>query len=93
MPTAIRMCPFERLVEQLNPDLHGASSAVSGGDGFPEQCGHPEVVAIDGVSVEQLAVFTRTAKYDLDFDLSEVPSRGAGRADGRRGGVLCHGFV
>ena len=35
-------------------------------------------VAIEGVSVEQLAVFTRTAKFDLDFDLREVPTEDPG---------------
>ena len=34
----------------------------------------PEVLAFDGVSVEPLAVYTRTAKFDLDFQLSEVPT-------------------
>ena len=29
---------------------------------------------VEGVSVEQLAVSTRTAKFDLDFELSEVPT-------------------
>ncbi len=33
----------------------------------------PEV-ALDGVSVEQLTVDTRTAKFDLDIQLSEVPT-------------------
>ena len=31
-------------------------------------------VALDGVSVEPLAVSTRTAKFDLDIQLSEVPT-------------------
>ncbi|ORA03921.1 condensation domain-containing protein, partial [Mycobacterium arosiense] len=37
----------------------------------------PEM-ALDGVSVEQLAVFTRTAKFDLDIELSEVPGEDPG---------------
>ena len=34
----------------------------------------PEVLAFDGVSVEPLAAVTGTAKFDLDFQLGEVPS-------------------
>ena len=34
----------------------------------------PEVVAFDGVSVEPLSAWTGTAKFDLDFQLREVPS-------------------
>ena len=34
----------------------------------------PEVLAFDGVSVEPLAADTRTAKFDLDFQLGEVPT-------------------
>ncbi|WP_245845856.1 hypothetical protein, partial [Mycobacterium arosiense] len=37
----------------------------------------PEV-ALDGVSVEPLMVGTRTAKFDIDIQLSEVPSEDAG---------------
>src|SRR6185312_5768973 len=33
----------------------------------------PEV-ALDGVSVEPLAALTGTAKFDLDFELGEVPT-------------------
>ena len=66
--------PFERLVEQLNPVRSTAHHPLfQVGMAFQNNV-RPEVVAIDGVSVEQLAVFTRTAKYDLDFDLSEVPT-------------------
>ena len=66
--------PFERLVEQLNPVRSTAHHPLfQVGMAFQNNV-RPEVVAIDGVSVEQLAVFTRTAKYDLDFDLSEAPT-------------------
>ena len=38
----------------------------------------PEALAMDGVRVEPLAVVTRTAKFDLDFQLSEVPTEDPG---------------
>src|ERR1700758_4783603 len=37
----------------------------------------PEV-ALDGVGVEALGASTRTAKFDLDFQLSEVPAEDPG---------------
>ena len=84
--------PFERLVEQLNPVRSTAHHPLFQ-VGMVFQNNVRREVALDGVSVEPLEALTGTAKFDLDFDLSEVPRRGRGRADGRRGGDLCHGFV
>ena len=66
--------PFERLVEQLNPVRSTAHHPLFQVRMVFQNNVRPEAVAIDGVSVEQLAVFTRTAKFDLDIDLIEVPT-------------------
>ena len=84
--------PFELLVEQLNPVRSAAHHPLFQVAMAFQNNVRPEV-ALDGVSVEQLTVDTRTAKFDLDIQLSGGAHRGPGRADGRRGGVVCHGFV
>ncbi|VBA35113.1 Dimodular nonribosomal peptide synthase [Mycobacterium pseudokansasii] len=66
--------PFELLVEQLNPVRSAAHHPLFQVAMAFQNNVRPEAVAIDGVSVEQLGVFTRTAKFDLDFDLGEVPT-------------------
>ena len=66
--------PFELLVEQLNPVRSGAHHPLFQVALEFQNNVSPEVVAIDEVSVEPLALFTRTAKFDLDFDLGEVPT-------------------
>jgi amino acid adenylation domain-containing protein len=66
--------PFERLVEQLNPVRSRAHHPLfQVALVFQNNVG-PEVVAIDEVSVEPLAMDTRAAKFDLDFNLGEVPT-------------------
>ena len=65
--------PFELLVEQLNPARSAAHHPLFQVAMAFQNNVRPEV-AIDGVSVEQLAVDTRTAKFDLDIQLSEVPT-------------------
>ena len=65
--------PFERLVEQLNP-VRSAAHHPLFQVGMVFQNNVRPAVALDGVSVEPLAVFTRIAKFDLDIDLSEVPT-------------------
>ena len=65
--------PFERLVEQLNP-VRSAAHHPLFQVGMVFQNNVRPAVALDGVSVEPLTVFTRTAKFDLDIDLSEVPT-------------------
>src|ERR1700730_1290094 len=66
--------PFELLVEQLNPVRSAAHHPLFQVALVFQNNARPEVVTIDGVSVEQWAVVTRTAKFDLDFDLGEVPT-------------------
>src|SRR4029077_11605187 len=69
--------PFELLVEQLNPVRSTSHHPLfQVGMGFQNNV-RPEV-ALDGVSVEPLTVDTRTAKFDLDFQLSEVPTEDPG---------------
>ena len=65
--------PFELLVEQLNPVRSAAHHPLFQVLMAFQNNVRPEV-ALDGVSVEPLAVYTRTAKFDLDFELSEVPT-------------------
>ncbi|GFG99401.1 condensation domain-containing protein [Mycobacterium timonense] len=65
--------PFERLVEQLNPVRSTAHHPLFQVALAFQNNVRPEV-ALDGVSVEPLALDSRTAKFDLDFDLREVPS-------------------
>ena len=66
--------PFELLVEQLNPVRSTAHHPLFQVAMAFQNNVRPEEVAIDGVSVEPLAVDTGTAKFDLDFQLSEVPT-------------------
>ena len=65
--------PFERLVEQLNPVRSTAHHPLFQVGMVFQNNVRPEV-AIDGASVEPLAVLTRTAKFDLDIQLSEAPT-------------------
>ena len=66
--------PFELLVEQLNPVRSTAHHPLFQVAMAFQNNVRPEVVAFDGVSVEPLAAVTRTAKFDLDFQLGEVPT-------------------
>ncbi|WP_082970290.1 non-ribosomal peptide synthetase, partial [Mycobacterium sp. E2989] len=76
--------PFERLVEQLNPVRSAAHHPLFQVLMVLQNNVRPESFAIDGVGVEQWAVPTRAARFDLDFELVEVPSDepGAPRAAG-----------
>jgi amino acid adenylation domain-containing protein len=70
--------PFEQLVEQLNPVRSTAHHPLfQVGMAFQNNV-RPEVVPIDGVSVEPLPMFTSAAKFDLDFNLGEVPTEDPG---------------
>ena len=84
--------PFELLVEQLNPVRSTAHHPLFQVAMAFQNNVRPEV-ALDGVSVEQLAVSTRTAKFDLDFDLSEVPTEDPGAPMAAGVVTVCHGFV
>ena len=65
--------PFELLVEQLNPARSAAHHPLFQVAMAFQNNVRPEV-ALDGVSIEQLTVDTHTAKFDLDIQLSEVPT-------------------
>ncbi len=69
--------PFELLVEQLNPVRSAAHHPLFQVLLVFQNNVRPEMT-LEGVSVEQLAVFTRTAKFDLDIELIEVPSEDPG---------------
>ena len=75
--------PFELLVEQLNPVRSAAHHPLFQVAMAFQNNVRPEM-ALDGVSVEQLTVDTHTAKFDLDIQLSEMPTEdpGAPRAAG-----------
>ena len=69
--------PFELLVEQLNPVRSAAHHPLFQVGMVFQNNARPEVT-LDGVSVEPLVVSTRTAKWDLDFDLTEVRTEDPG---------------
>ncbi|OJZ73636.1 hypothetical protein BRW65_11615, partial [Mycobacterium paraffinicum] len=76
--------PFERLVEQLNPTRSAAHHPLFQVLMVLQNNARPDAFAIDGLGVEQWAVPTRAARFDLDFELVEVPTDdpGAPRAAG-----------
>ncbi|WP_082684019.1 MULTISPECIES: non-ribosomal peptide synthetase [unclassified Mycobacterium] len=63
--------PFERLVEQLNP-VRSTSHHPLFQVALAFQNNVRPDVALDGVDVAPVEVVTRTAKFDLDFDLREL---------------------
>ena len=68
--------PFELLVERLNPVRSTAHHPLFQVVMAFQNNVRPEALAFDEVSVEPLATDTRTAKFDLDFQLSEAPTEG-----------------
>ncbi len=64
--------PFERLVEQLNPVRSTAHHPLFQVLMVFQNNARPDLVSIEGGSVEQLPVATRTARFDLDIELGEV---------------------
>ncbi|HTX95536.1 MAG TPA: amino acid adenylation domain-containing protein, partial [Mycobacterium sp.] len=66
--------PFERLVEELNPVRSAAHHPLFQVLMVLQNNVRPEGFASEGVSVEQWAVPTRSARFDLDFELVEVPT-------------------
>ncbi|OBK78647.1 hypothetical protein A5651_01580 [Mycobacterium sp. 1274761.0] len=66
--------PFELLVEQLNPTRSTSHNPLFQVLMVFQNNLRPEVLALDDVSIEQMAVATRTARFDLDIELSEVPT-------------------
>ncbi|MET4429281.1 amino acid adenylation domain-containing protein, partial [Mycolicibacterium sp. 624] len=71
--------PFELLVERLNPVRSTSHHPLFQVALVFQNNVRPEV-ALDGASVEPLSMVTRTAKFDLDFDLRERPGEDAGAA-------------
>ena len=65
--------PFELLVEQLNPVRSTSHHPLFQVATAFQNNVRPEI-AFDGVSVVPLSVDTRTAKWDLEFELREMPS-------------------
>ena len=64
--------PFERLVEQLNPVRSTAHHPLFQVAMVFQNNVRPGILTFDGVSVEPLSPSTHTAKFDLEFHLSEV---------------------
>ncbi len=66
--------PFERLVEQLNPVRSTAHHPLFAVFMAFQNNVRPEALAFDGLGVEPLTTVTGTAKFDLEFEFSEVPT-------------------
>ncbi|WP_156622898.1 non-ribosomal peptide synthetase, partial [Mycobacterium sp. 1164966.3] len=64
--------PFERLVEQLNPVRSTAHHPLFQVAMVFQNNVRPGLLTFDGVSAEPLGASTHTAKFDLEFHLSEV---------------------
>jgi amino acid adenylation domain-containing protein len=69
--------PFELLVEQLSPARSTSHHPLFQVAMAFQNNVRPEVMEIDGVSVEPLEADTRTAKFDLDIQLREMPGEGS----------------
>ena len=69
--------PFELLVERLNPSRSTSHHPLFQVAMVFQNNVRPEVV-LDGASIEPLSMDTHTAKFDLDFQLSEVTGEAAG---------------
>ncbi|BBZ31542.1 hypothetical protein MCNF_01470 [Mycolicibacterium confluentis] len=65
--------PFEMLVERLNPARSASHHPLFQVAMVYQNNVRPEMV-LDGAGVESVAVGTRTAKFDLDIQLREVPA-------------------
>ena len=69
--------PFELLVERLNPSRSTSHHPLFQVLVVFQNNVRPEVV-LDGAAIEPLSMDTHTAKFDLDFQLSEVLGEAAG---------------
>ena len=85
--------PFELLVEQLNPVRSTAHHPLFQVLMVFQNNVRPEILALDGVSVEQLGGTHPHRQVRPGYPAERGAHRGPGRADGRRGGDVCHGFV
>jgi amino acid adenylation domain-containing protein/thioester reductase-like protein len=66
--------PFERLVEQLNPVRSTAHHPLFQVFMTFQNNVRPDTWSFDDLSVEPLTALTGTAKFDLEFEFSEVPT-------------------
>jgi amino acid adenylation domain-containing protein/thioester reductase-like protein/non-ribosomal peptide synthase protein (TIGR01720 family) len=66
--------PFERLVEQLNPARSTAHHPLFQVFMAFQNNVRPDVLAFDDLSVDPLTALTGTAKFDLEFEFTEVPT-------------------
>nr|WP_305801184.1 non-ribosomal peptide synthetase [Mycobacterium sp. DBP42] len=69
--------PFELLVEQLNPTRSTSHHPLFQVALAFQNNALPDV-SLDGVVIEPVTVLTHTAKFDLDFDIREVPDQDSG---------------
>ncbi|KUH92327.1 hypothetical protein AU186_07860 [Mycobacterium sp. GA-1999] len=70
--------PFELLVEQLNPVRSTSHHPLFQVGMLFQNNVRPDGASFDGISVEPLEMSIGTSKWDLDFDLGEVPSQDSG---------------
>ncbi|WP_420891933.1 amino acid adenylation domain-containing protein [Mycolicibacterium nivoides] len=69
--------PFELLVEQLNPARSTSHHPLFQAALVFQNNVRPEV-ALEGAGIEPMSMVTRTAKFDLDVDIREVPDEHSG---------------
>ncbi|WP_428833592.1 amino acid adenylation domain-containing protein [Mycolicibacterium porcinum] len=69
--------PFELLVEQLNPVRSTSHHPLFQVALVFQNNVRPEV-ALEGAGIQPMSMVTRTAKFDLDVDIREVPDEGSG---------------
>ncbi|MGV0804438.1 amino acid adenylation domain-containing protein [Mycolicibacterium setense] len=69
--------PFELLVEQLNPTRSTSHHPLFQVALVFQNNVRPEV-ALEGAGIEPMSMVTRTAKFDLDVDIREVPDEHSG---------------
>ncbi|WP_371726388.1 amino acid adenylation domain-containing protein, partial [Mycobacterium sp. DBP42] len=69
--------PFELLVEQLNPTRSTSHHPLFQVALVFQNNVRPEV-ALEGAGIEPMSMVTRTAKFDLDVDIREVPDELSG---------------
>ncbi|WP_156744367.1 non-ribosomal peptide synthetase, partial [Mycobacterium sp. E740] len=66
--------PFELLVEQLNPARSTSHNPLFQVLMVFQNNVRPDALALDQVTIDQLPIATRTARFDLDIELGEVPT-------------------
>ncbi|WP_156425323.1 non-ribosomal peptide synthase/polyketide synthase, partial [Mycobacterium sp. GA-1285] len=66
--------PFELLVEQLNPARSTSHNPLFQVLMVFQNNVRPEALTLDQVTIDQLPIATKTARFDLDIELGEVPT-------------------